>query len=69
MFNLHTFFGVLLQGIFSGILGIFIAGAFLWVLKNRELLEIHESVLKILREEEKEKAEHKVPPPEPEKLP
>lgn len=69
IFNLHTFFGVLFQGFFSGILGVFITGALLWVLKNRELMEVYESILKVLGEPEKEKAEHKVPPPEPEKLP
>lgn len=69
IFDLHTFSGVFLQGLLSGVFGVFIAGALLWVLKNRELLEVYESILRVLTEPEKEKEEHKVPSPEPEKLP
>ncbi len=44
VFNIQTFAGILMQGFISGILGILFGSAFLYSLKNRELMEIIASI-------------------------
>ena len=68
VFNLHTFLGVFLQGFFSGLAGLLIIAAVLWVLGNRELFEVYRSARGLFLEKEKSR-EDMVPAPEPEKLP
>ncbi|OGF69809.1 hypothetical protein A3C73_03480 [Candidatus Giovannonibacteria bacterium RIFCSPHIGHO2_02_FULL_44_11] len=67
VFNLRTFFGIFCQGFFAGILGILINVGVLWILKNRQLQEIHKSLMAGF--EEPPKDIHQVAAPEPEKLP
>ncbi len=66
VFNLHTFFGILMQGFFAGIFGILIDVGILWIMKNKQLQEIYNSL--IIGFEESSKDIHQVAAPEPEKL-
>ncbi|MBI2023170.1 hypothetical protein HYT01_01225 [Candidatus Giovannonibacteria bacterium] len=62
-FDLDTFPGIFMQGLFSGLLGLVALIFALWALGNRELFELHASLVsKFSRKEQ-------VPAPEPEKLP
>lgn len=62
VFNLQTFIGIFLQGLFSGIMGIFAICAVLYFVKNKEFFEVRESFKSIIWRD-------RVPVPEPEKLP
>jgi putative peptidoglycan lipid II flippase len=62
IFNLQTFWGVFLQGFFSGILGIFTILVVLRVLKNIEFFEVLTSLKSTIWRDH-------VPTPEPDKLP
>ena len=60
--NLHTFWGVFLQGTISGIFGILTIAAIFYVLRNREFFEVVTSLKSAVFKTQ-------VPAPEPEKLP
>ena len=67
IFNLHTFFGIFMQGFLAGIFGILADVGILWILKNRELAEIFASVRSTTKEPKE--AARQVAAPEPEELP
>src|SRR3990167_3281945 len=67
IFNLHTFFGIFMQGFLAGIFGILADVGILWILKNRELAEIFASVRSTPKKPKE--AARQVAAPEPEKLP
>lgn len=69
IFDLHAFSGVFLQGALSGILGLMAFAAALWIVENRELKEVFESVKSIFYEPALQKEKERVAAPEPEKLP
>lgn len=46
IFNLKTFFGILLQGFLSGIFGVAAGILFLWIVKNQEFLEVVQALKK-----------------------
>jgi len=49
VFSMNTLWGVLLQGLFSGIIGILVGGSVLLLLKNKELKDIIDTLKKKLR--------------------
>jgi len=67
IFDLHTFFGIFMQGLLAGIFGILADVGVLWILKNRELTEIFASIKSSIKEPKD--IAHQVAAPEPEKLP
>ncbi|MBI2020949.1 hypothetical protein HYS99_00360 [Candidatus Giovannonibacteria bacterium] len=70
IFDLHTFLGIFLQGLFAGILGIIMWALVLRLLKNREVLEISANLKSVIFEEKLTvQKEDIVPIPEAEKLP
>lgn len=60
--NLHTFWGIFLQGFFSGILGIAVIITILYILRSQEFFEVIASFKNAV-------FKTRVPAPEPEKLP
>src|SRR3989344_4723922 len=52
IFDLHTFLGIFFQGALSGTLGLLMIAGILWVLRNKELLEIYENVRALFSEKE-----------------
>jgi putative peptidoglycan lipid II flippase len=61
LFDLQTFMGIFLQGFLAGVVGIAVIVMILWVLRNRELIELWASIHGRIWKD-------RVPPPEPERL-
>ncbi|MCF7835992.1 MAG: hypothetical protein K9M15_02630 [Candidatus Marinimicrobia bacterium] len=66
IFDLDTFLGVLMQGLFAGVLSLFVGFIFLGLLRNTELREITLFVRKKFSKSETGKI---IAKPEPEELP